>query len=163
MKRTSSRNSEKEVNKSPEERQLGIGLRYSRFEILFKLKRLARKVEKNYTVLPFWQNGFIWAAISSVFGVSAIILMVIIRKLEMLPPEIPLLYDIEEESWQSYPKALLFVIPAGLLFLGIVNIQILRKTYYMNKRLTLMICLLVTVLSMLTLVATREILMLALY
>lgn len=163
MKQTSSNNSEKRTSRDEEPNQLGMGLKYSRFEFLFKLKRLARQVEKNYTVLPFWQNGYIWAAISSIFGVTAIVMILIISRFADLPPEIPLVYDIQEENWQSYPKIFMFLIPASLLILGILNIQILRKTYYMNKRLTLMICLIITISSFLTLVASREIILLATY
>ncbi|MDD3647792.1 MAG: hypothetical protein PHS44_04830 [Candidatus Dojkabacteria bacterium] len=163
MKKTSSGNLEKGTNNPSDDKQLGINLRYSKFEFIYKLKRLARKVEKNYTVLPFWQNGLIWTAIFSVFGVSSIIIMMLIKRYHQLPNEVPLIYDIENESWRSFQKILLYTIPGGLLILGILNIQVLRKTYYMNKRLTLMICLLLTVLSFLTLVATTEIMMLSLY
>lgn len=163
MKQISSKSSEKRTNEQEKPNQLGMGLKYSKFEFLFKLKRLARQVERNYTVLPFWQNGYIWAAISSIFGVTAIILVLIISRFSELPPEVPLLYDIQEENWESYPRIFMLLIPAALLVLGMINIQILRKTYYMNKRLTLMICLIITISSLLTLVASREIILLATY
>ena len=164
MKKTSSENSKEKTKAKdkgiPKEQQINMGLRYSRLEFLYKLKRMARRVEKDYTVLPFWQNALIWAAIISVFCVSIIAFILIRKNYSSLPPEIPLIFDLQEENWKSYPKVYIFSVPVVLILTGFINIQVLKKVYYMNKNMTLMICFLIVLTSLLSLAALNEIILL---
>lgn len=140
--------------------QLDMDLKSSRFELYYKLKRMVSRIEKNYTLLPFWRNALIWAAIMSVISVSIISTVMIFKSYSGLPTRVPLIYNAVDEGWESYPKIYLYVIPLLLFAVGIVNIRILQKVYYMNKKLTLMICMLITVLYLIELVALNHILLL---
>ena len=147
--------------KDNQNRQLDLKLGYSKAEILYKLKRLASNVEKNFTALPFWRNGLIWAKIISVFSVSVISLLLIGKSYSKLPPQIPLVYNTQEEEWKLIPKIFVFTVPFGFLMLGVANIQLLRRVYYMNKKLTLMICFTITITYLLGLLAVNEILLIS--
>lgn len=142
-----------------EKPQLGLNLRFSRLEFLFKVKRMNRRIEKNFTVLPFWRNGLIWTAIASIIGITTIITLTIAKKYGDLPPEVPLIYDTVLEKWQSYPKMFFFSIPIILIVIGIIIIQLLQRVYYMNKKLTIMICIIISVVYMLSLLAVNEIIL----
>jgi len=142
-----------------EKPQLGLNLKFSRLEFLYKLKRINRRIEKNFTVLPFWRNGMIWAAIAFIIGITTIITLTIARKYSALPPEVPLIYDTVSEKWQSFPKMFFFAVPIALIVIGIIIIQLLQKVYYMNKRLTLMICLIICMIYLLSLLAVNEIIL----
>ena len=145
-------------SKKSEKRQLGFELKPSRFELFYKFKRLTTQVEKSFTVLPFWRNGLIWMAISTIIGITIITTLIIGKSYLKLPEQVPLIYDTLEEDWQSFPKIYFFGVPLILVLIGILNIQLLQKVYYMNKKLTLMICILITLTYFLGLAAVNEIL-----
>lgn len=142
-------------------KQLDLDLPSSRIEILYKFKRVFRQIEKNFTAVPFWRNGLIWSAITTIIGVTIIITVLIGKFYSNLPPEVPLVYNTLEEKWENYPKIFLFAVPIMLILLGILNIRLLQKVYYMNKKLTLMICLLITITYILELIAVNEILVIS--
>jgi len=145
-------------DKQQENRQLGFKLKFSRLEVFYKFKRLASRIEKNFTVLPFWKSGLIWLAITSMIGITIITTLIIGKNYLRLPQSIPLLYSAIERDWRSVPKIFLFSIPLLSIILGIINIQLLQKVYYMNKRLTLTICVILTVTYFLEFLAVNEIL-----
>jgi len=150
-----SKSSEKQREKA---RQLDMELSHSRIEILYKLKRLATSVEKQFTAVPIWRNVLMWIAVSSTIGISIIITLLVNRHYNQLPPEVPILYDSYNESWDSYPRVFLFTVPLVLLVFGLLSIRMLQKVYYMNKKLTLMICALITISYIFEYIAVSEIL-----
>lgn len=141
--------------------QLGLGLKFSQLELFYKFKRFAAQVEKNFTALPFWRNGIIWISIVTIIGVTIISTLLISKHYLDLPEDIPLIYDTLEAKWKSFPKFFFFSVPLILIIIGICNLQILTKVYYMNKRLTLMICLVLTASYFLVLIAVNEILIIS--
>jgi len=149
-------------DKKKKERQLDLELSYTRFEIIYKILRFGRYIEKMFTVLPFWRNGFIWLAITSSLGISIISTLLISKYFSDLPEEVPLLYNTTEETWKRFPKIYLYGIPLVFLFFGIISIQLLQRVYYMNKKMTLMICSLIPITYFLGLIALNEILTISL-
>jgi len=143
-----------------ERNQMGFKLKFSRLEFLYKFKRTSRQIEKQFTALPFWRNGLIWLAIASIIGVTITSTLMIGKHYLDLPHRIPLIYDTLEGKWKNFPKIYFFFAPLIFVLIGIINIQILQKIYYMNKKLTLMICILITVTYSLGLIAVNEILIL---
>lgn len=137
-----------------------MNLRFSRLELLYKLRRFSRKVEQTFLVVPFWRNGFIWAGIMSILCITVIITVLVGKYYELLPPDIPLLYDTASDVWLSYPKMFTFAIPIALVTTGIIIIQVLQKVYYMNKKMTLMICIIISGIYFLALIAVNEIIVL---
>ena len=99
--------------------------------------------------------------ILSALFISIITLAMIFKHYSELPPEIPLLYNSSEEKWDLLPKMYIFSIPAAYFVLGFINIQVLRQAYYMNKKMTLMICFSMTILYLLGLLAANEIITLS--
>jgi uncharacterized membrane protein YqhA len=157
-----SKNSKEKIKQEKKKKlQMGLGLSFSRFEIFYKIKRKLREVEKNFTVLPFWQNGWIWASISTMIGITIISTLLIGKFYSQLPPEVPIVFIPEEEKWMNLPRLSLFTVPLILIIVGIINIYILQKVYYMNKRLTLMICLILVITYILELVGINEILIIS--
>lgn len=144
-------------NKKDEKKQLDLELKFSRFEIFYRIRRFSRQIEKQFTALPFWRNGLIWLAIGSIVGVTIITTLIIGKHYLNLPQEVPIIYNTLEGNWKSYPKIFLFFVPLVFVLVGILNIQILQRAYYMNKKLTLMICFLISVTYFLGLIAVNEI------
>ncbi|MBN2016109.1 hypothetical protein JW766_04730 [Candidatus Dojkabacteria bacterium] len=141
--------------------QLGLGISRSKFALFPRFKLLTRQIEKNFIVLPFWRNGYIWAAIISIIATNIAVIIFISRFYPKLPPEVPLIYDTVNERWDSFPRAFLYLIPIVLVIFGFLNIRLLQKVYYMNKRLTLMISLLIAVIFFLELIAVNELLIIS--
>lgn len=141
-----------------EKRQLGLNLKFSRLELFYKLKRASTRIEKNFVALPFWRNGLIWSTITAIVGITIITTVLIGKNYLDLPQQVPLIYDLLESKWKSYPKIFFFFVPLMLISFGIINIQFLQKVYYMNKNLALMICLVLTISYFLGLIAVNEIL-----
>lgn len=151
----------KERIQKDEKKQYDLNLKFSRFEVFYALIRRAKSIEKRFTVLPFWRGGLIWTAIISIFAITFITIILVLNNYDNLPPNIPLIYDTIEERWESYPKLYILSIPSLLAVLGIINIKFLQKVYYMNKRLTLMVCLLLTIIYFLGLIGINEIISLS--
>jgi hypothetical protein len=143
-----------------EKRQLGLELQYSRFELFYKIKRFARKLEKQFTVLPFWRHGTIWVVIMTIVGISGIWILLLQKYYSDLPPEITLIYDVTTNKWRSFPRIYSFVIPVILLVVGFLAINTLWRTYYMNKRLTMMIGFVIILSYILFFIALNQILIL---
>ncbi len=141
--------------------QIDLGIKHSKLEFFYKLKRLASNIEKKYTVLPFWQNGFIWLSIISTIGFPTLIFIQIAKSYSKLPPDIPFIYNTQLDKWKSVPRITTFLLPITLFILGLVNIRYLQKVYYMNKRMTLMICFMSSILYMLEYLAINEIIVLS--
>ena len=145
------------MTKEKEEKQFDLELKYSRLEPFYKIKRFSKNIEKTFTVIPFWRNGVIWAAITSI-AASCVLLMVMNTKYyHRLPPQIPLIFDIQSGQWQSVPKIFIWTVPFIVGALGIANLHILRKVYYMNKSMTLMICILLVISCFLSVISINEI------
>jgi hypothetical protein len=160
MKEASSESSKTRIAKEQEEEQLDLKISSKR-ELLYRFKRWVRKVERDFTVLPFWRNGYIWILIISILSVSIINTLLIAKKYSLLPPEVPILYITEVQKWQSFPRIFLFMVPLALFLIGVVNIRLLQRAYYMNKRLTQMICLLLAVAYILELIGVNELILLS--
>jgi len=144
---------------SKEKKQLDLDLPSSKIEFFFKLKRKFKRVEENFTAIPFWRNGLIWATITTVISVSIITTILIGKYYDKLPPDVPIIYDTYNERWDSYPKIFIFSIPVLLIVLGFLNVRLLQRVYFMNKKLTLMICIIMTGLYIFELIAVNEILL----
>lgn len=145
-------------NKKEKAKQLDMKLSHSKIELFYKLKRIARDIEKQFTAIPIWRNILMWIAVSSTIGISIIITLMVNKSYNQLPPEIPIIYDSFNERWDNYPRVFLFAVPLTLLTIGLLNIRMLQKVYYMNKKLTQMMCILITISFIFEFIAISEIL-----
>lgn len=139
-----------------EDKQFDLELKYSKLEPLYKFKRFSQGIEKKFTVLPFWRNGIIWLTICTISATFILLMAINIKYYYKLPPQIPLLYDIQNERWTSYSKIFVWTIPFLVGFLGLLNLQFLRKVYYMNKDMTLAICLFLAAACVLVVLSVNE-------
>ncbi len=152
------RKDKKKEDKTAKVKQLDMELSHSKIELFYKLKRIAKNVEKQFTAIPIWRNILMWIAVSSTIGISIIITLMVNKSYSKLPPEIPIIYDTFNERWNNYPRVFLFAVPLTLLIIGLLNIRMLQKVYYMNKKLTLMICALITISYIFEFLAISEVL-----
>lgn len=152
------RKNKKKRDRTEKVKQLDMKLSHSKIELFYKLKRIAKGVEKQFTAIPIWRNILMWIAVSSTIGISIIITLMVNRCYSELPPEIPIVYDTFNDRWDNYPRVFLFAVPLVLLIIGLLNIRMLQKVYYMNKKLTLMICALVTISFVFEFIAISEVL-----
>ncbi len=144
-------------NKESQEKQLDLELKYSRLEALYKFKRFSKEIEKTFTVLPFWSNGIIWAAIISIATTCVLIMLMNMSYYHKLPPQIPFIYNIPKAEWQAVPKIFIWAVPFILGLLGAINLHFLRKAYYMNKNMALTICIFLVIASFLIVFSVNEI------
>ena len=142
-------------------KQLGLGLHFPKFGSLNKFKQITWDIEKKFTVLPFWRNGILWTYIISYFGFSILSGLQILKLNSKISPKVPLLYDVQKESWMIFPKEFIWLFPVLILAAGFVNTSILKRSYYMNKNMTIMICILLTIGNFLAWISLNEILMLS--
>jgi len=156
-------NRKKSKKKNKKEQQLDMELSHSKFELFYKLRRFAKNVEKQFTAIPIWRNALMWIAVSSTIGISIIVTLMVNRHYNDLPPDIPIIYDTFNERWISYSKVFLFAVPLSILVVGLLNIHILKKVYYMNKKLTLMICGLMTIAFIFEFIAINEVIDISIY
>ncbi len=152
----------KTKNSKNGEKQIDFELPSSRKEVFYKLKRKISSVEKKFTAIPFWQNWVIWINIASVIGISLITFLLILRHFSDLTPKVPMIFDTYNEKYHIISKAYLFLIPVVLVIGGFINVKLLQRTYYMNKRLVLMMGIISTLAYVLSLIAVNQILILSL-
>ena len=143
-------------DKSTKQKQIDLGLKHSKFEFIYKFKRIVRDVEKDFTALPLWRGELVWIAIVFMIFTSIVTTILIKNSYDKLPPYVPILYNISEESWYTFPKVYLFMIPFIILILGILNINYFKKVYYMNKKLSGMICIILIIVYVFEVIAVKE-------
>jgi len=140
-------------------RQLDLGLRFSKLESFYKILRLRTKIEKTFTAIPFWKNGVLWLLIITMASTIILSVIHIYSNYKSMTPEIPITWNTQKADWESTPKILIWIFPVFLVILGIVNIYFLKYSYYMNKKLNLMICFILSILFILSYLALNQIIL----
>lgn len=154
------KNSEEETTKE-KATQLDLGMHSGRFEIFYKVKRCITNIEKRFLALPQWRNGFIWTAIVTMVASTILNGLALAMHYTQLPDEIPLVFSYHNNAWELYPKEYILAVPVVMTVIALITIRIVQNTYYMNKKLTQMICIIFTVSYILEFIGINEIIILS--
>ena len=150
-------------NKKEKDNQLDMSLKYSKLEFFYKFLRKTRNIEKNFLALPFWKNAALWAMILSASSTTILSVLLIRKNYNYIPPEIPMIYNSREGIWLNMPKLFIWAFPSGIAILGFINVQLLKKVYYMHKRLTLTICFMLAIIYIMGIIGLNQIINLSIF
>lgn len=108
------------------EEQIDLGIKESKLEPIYKIRRSISKMEKTAEAMPFWKSEVIVVAmVISIFFI-AIVAGLIYLSFSALPEQVPIFYDHNTNRWGLYDKAFLLFIP---IIYGIIVFAVWRIIY----------------------------------
>lgn len=119
--------------------QLAMPMKRSSSEVVYGIKR---NVDKRITyagVIPYWRSFFFVAAFVSSIVTLILISYILYNYYAVLPNALPLYYIQASQSWMTFSKPTVIVIPFIVLLFTIFSTILNAKIYHFDRRLVLML------------------------
>jgi hypothetical protein len=139
--------------------QIPLGIKYSKKEPIYRIKRRLSRLENVIEILPFWKNGF--TVFTTTFSVAVIIILSVIvyKNFNLLPDKVPLFYNHDKETWTAvYDKSMFILIPLIVSSFNMMIIRLGMIIYNFDKKLVYFIFIGMNLMNVLLLIAFIQIL-----
>lgn len=126
-------------------------------QILNGLKMFITKRNEMLELSMLWKTpAFPFAIISMIINV-AILLLGGLLKFSQIPPKIPFFYDAIDKHWEPVDKSIIFILPFALFFLELFILNFTISIFKYDRRLSITICWILTLLNIIALVIIGQI------
>lgn len=135
------------------EGQISLDLKNSKLDWFYGIKRKLNNVEAVVEAIPYWKSFVTVAALVSSIATVGLLAYFIVDLYPELPPEFPLIFSQDTNSWMLIDKEILPGVPIAL---GIVLVLLLRlnsATYKFDRRLAQMVNLGIIIFNILSSIA----------
>lgn len=119
--------------------QLTLGIKESRKEILYRIKRRITRIEMSFEVMPFWKSAL--TVFSVVLGVVTILISFYFvgRYFKDLPQDIPFVYNEAQKAWPLINNSVFLSIPFIAIIFNLLQISFELMIYNYDKKLVYVI------------------------
>lgn len=127
---------EKEINRKNNQIEMPIK---EKGEVIYSIKRNINKSILYAGVLPQWKNFlFVFTFITGIFLVISLTIF-ILDSFEILPNELPLIFQQKDKIWINYPKEYIISLPFIVLLFNLLLLHFKGIIYTFDKRLVTII------------------------
>lgn len=136
--------------------QISLDLKKDKLEGYYQVKRRLAYLEATVEALPYWKNFLSVLAFMLFFLLIVFVLYVTISNYLSLPKQLPLIYSQGSNTWNLIDKELFLVIPFVLMFMLFLLVRFNTLTFKFDRRLAIMINLVLVLTSLLGFIAYMQ-------
>lgn len=129
-----------------------------------KAKQLVAKVkmnlQKNSDML---EVSMLWRTPALPFAITSMVFNILliglggVLKFSEIPPQLPVFYNSFERRWEQFDKSIVFIAPIFIFFTELLVIQFSIKIFRQDRRLSMVLCWILTLLNVLIFIIVTQI------
>lgn len=145
--------------KQPSREQLPLDIGTREFGVsrwMNNVRTQANRREAELELMPFWKSlAAPFAMVSSVILVLAIFIAGI-TQFERIPPKIPFYFNSVDSRWEQADKIIVLFFPLALGVVDAILLRIIYAIFHFDKRLSIILSWMLTLLNLLIIVAIGQ-------
>lgn len=124
------------------------------------LAKVKMKLQKNSDML---EVSMLWRTPALPFAITSMIFDVILMglggliKFNVIPPQLPVFYNSFEQRWEQFDKSIVFIAPIFIFITEMLVIQFSIKIFRQDRRLSMVLCWILTLLNVLIFIIVTQI------